>query len=79
MAASLGYTKIIVWSSTLADSSLQPPQTILDLLQTRLIPGGIVLGHLNYLPTGEIFDQILAVLDQRGLQRVTIAELLGPT
>ena len=79
VAASLGYTKIIVWSSTLADSSLQPPQTILDLLQTRLIPGGIVLGHLNYLPTGEIFDQILAVLDQRGLQRVTIAELLGPT
>ena len=37
-----------------------------------------MLGHLNYLPTGEIFDHLLAVLDQRGLQRVTVAELLGP-
>jgi len=77
LAASLGYTKIIVWSSTLSDSTLQTPATILDQLQTRLIPSGIVLGHLNYLPTGEIFDQLLAVLDQRGLQPVTIAELLG--
>ena len=78
LAASLGYTKIIVWSSTLSDSTLQTPATIIDQLQTRLIPGGIVLGHLNYLPTGETFDQLLAVLDQRGLRPVTIAELLGP-
>ena len=78
VAASLGYTKIIVWSSTLSDSTLQTPATILDQLQIRLIPGGIVLGHLNYLPTGETFDQLMAVLDQRGLRRVTIAELLGP-
>ena len=68
-----------VWSSTLSDSTLQTPATILDQLQTRLIPGGIVLGHLNYLPTGETFDQLLAVLDQRGLRPVTIAELLGPS
>ncbi len=78
LAASLGYTKIIVWSSTLSDSTLQTPATIVDQLQTRLIAGGIVLGHLNYLPTGETFDQLLAVLDQRGLHPVTIAELLGP-
>ncbi|MGZ4680907.1 MAG: polysaccharide deacetylase family protein [Acidimicrobiales bacterium] len=78
LAASLGYTKIIVWSSTLSDSTLQTPATIVDQLQTRLIPSGIVLGHLNYLPTGEIFDQLLAVLDQRGLRPVTIAELLAP-
>jgi peptidoglycan/xylan/chitin deacetylase (PgdA/CDA1 family) len=77
LAASLGYTKIIVWSSTLSDSTLQTPATLIDQLQTRLIPGGIVLGHLNYLPTGETFDQLLAVLDQRGLRPVTIAELLG--
>jgi peptidoglycan/xylan/chitin deacetylase (PgdA/CDA1 family) len=79
VAASLGYTKIIVWSSTLSDSTLQTPATLIDQLQTRLIPGGIVLGHLNYLPTGETFDQLLAVLDQRGLRPVTLAELLAPT
>jgi peptidoglycan/xylan/chitin deacetylase (PgdA/CDA1 family) len=78
LAASLGYTKIIVWSSTLSDSTLQTPATLVDQLQTRLIPGGIVLGHLNYLPTGETFDQLLAVLDQRGLRPVTLAEMLGP-
>ncbi len=77
LAASLGYTSIVVWSSTLSDSTLQTPATIVDQLQTRLIPSGIVLGHLNYLPTGEIFDQLLAVLDQRGLRPVTLAELLG--
>jgi peptidoglycan/xylan/chitin deacetylase (PgdA/CDA1 family) len=77
VAASLGSTSIILWSSTLSDSSRQPPQTILDQLQTNLVPGGIVLGHLNYPTTGQIFDQILAVLAQRGLTPVTVSELVA--
>lgn len=77
VAGSLGFTSVVTWSSTLSDSSLQTPQTILDQLQTNLVPGGIVLGHLNYLPTGEIFDQILAVLADRGLTPVTLSELVA--
>lgn len=77
VAGSLGFTSVVTWSSTLSDSSLQTPQTILDQLQTNLVPGGIVLSHLNYLPTGQIFDQILAVLAERGLTPVTLSELVA--
>ena len=77
IAGSLGYTSVIVWSSTLSDSILQPPETVLQQLQTNLVPGGIVLGHLNYPTTGQVFDQMLAVLAQRGLVPVTISELVA--
>jgi peptidoglycan/xylan/chitin deacetylase (PgdA/CDA1 family) len=77
VAGSLGYTTVITWSSTLSDSILQPPETILQQLQIGLVPGGIVLGHLNYPTTGQVFDQILAVLAQRGLTPVTMAELMA--
>jgi peptidoglycan/xylan/chitin deacetylase (PgdA/CDA1 family) len=77
VAGSLGFTKVIMWSSTLSDSTLQPPETIIRQLETNLVPGGIVLGHLNYPTTGQVFDQILAVLAQRGLTPVTVSELMA--
>jgi peptidoglycan/xylan/chitin deacetylase (PgdA/CDA1 family) len=77
LAGSLGYTSVVGWSSTLSDSTLQTPETILDQLRTNLVPGGIVLGHLNFPTTGQVFDQILAVLDQRGLTAVTLSELVA--
>jgi peptidoglycan-N-acetylglucosamine deacetylase len=77
VAGSLGYTNVILWSSTLSDSILQPPETVMQQLQINLVPGGIVLGHLNYPTTGQVFDQILAVLAQRGLVPVTVAELVA--
>ena len=77
LAGSLGFTTVLMWSSTLSDSTLQTPETILDQLQTNLVPGGVVLGHLNYPPTGQIFDQLLAVLAQHGLTTVTIDELVA--
>ena len=76
-AGSLGSTKVIMWSSTLSDSTMQPPETIISQLETNLVPGGIVLGHLNYPTTGQVFDQILAVLAQRGLTPVTVSELVA--
>ena len=77
VAGSLGYTKAMMWSSTLSDSTLQQPETIISQLETNLVPGGIVLGHLNYPTTGQVFDQILAVLAQRGLTPVTVSELVA--
>jgi peptidoglycan/xylan/chitin deacetylase (PgdA/CDA1 family) len=77
VAGRLGFTTVLIWSSTLSDSVLQPPATILDQLQRNLVPGGVVLGHLNYPTTGQVFDQILAVLAQRGLVPVTISELVA--
>ena len=77
LAGSLGYTKVIVWSSSLIDSALQSPDFILANLQTNLVPGAIILGHLNYPPTGQVFEQMLAILAQRGLTPVTVAELVA--
>lgn len=77
VAGSLGFTKVIMWSSTLSDSTLQPPETIISQLETNLVSGGIVLGHLNYPTTGQVFDQLLAVLAKRRLTPVTMSELVA--
>ncbi len=75
-AGQLGYTKVIMWSGTLADSSLQTPAYLLRAIHYWARPGRIILMHANYLPTAQILPKILAGLARKHLTPVTIAELL---
>jgi len=77
VAGQQGYTRVVLWSGTLADSR---PQTIPYLLKaTRdwAHPGLIILGHGNYPNTARALPRILDILRARRLRLVTVAELLG--
>ncbi len=77
VAGELGFTQVVNWSITLSDSSLQPQSHITDVIRRCSQPGAIVLGHANYAPTGEVFDQLIQILTSKHLRTVTVHELLA--
>jgi peptidoglycan/xylan/chitin deacetylase (PgdA/CDA1 family) len=77
VAGELGYTKVIMWSGTVADSSPRTEGYIRGAIRYWAHPGSIILMHANYPATSLVLPQLLAILHQRGLRPVTLQELLG--
>jgi peptidoglycan/xylan/chitin deacetylase (PgdA/CDA1 family) len=77
VAGRAGYTKVIIWSGTVADSSPRSVGYILDAIRHWARPGAIILMHANYPSTSLALPQILTLLRERGLRPVTLKELLG--
>jgi peptidoglycan/xylan/chitin deacetylase (PgdA/CDA1 family) len=76
VAGSLGYTQVVMWSGTVADSSPRSIPYILNAIRYWSKPGRIILLHGNYPNTGIALPQILATLRHRHLHPVTVPELL---
>jgi peptidoglycan-N-acetylglucosamine deacetylase len=76
-AGAEGYTHVIMWSGTVADSSPRTAPYILHAIRYWAKPGAIILMHGNYPTTARILPRILALLRTMRLRPVTIAELLG--
>lgn len=76
-AGAAGYTRVIMWSGTVADSNLRTIPYILHAIRIWARPGAIILMHGNYPPTSIALPRILALLRRMRLRPVTVAELLG--
>jgi peptidoglycan-N-acetylglucosamine deacetylase len=76
VAGESGYTKVIIWSGTVADSSPRTVGYILGAIRHWARPGAIILMHGNYPATSIALPQILEILRARGLKPVTLAQLL---
>lgn len=76
VAGRQGYTKVILWSGTLADSNVRSVPYVVKAVKDWAKPGAIILGHGNYPATPAGLPKMLAVLKAKGLRPVTIAELL---
>jgi peptidoglycan/xylan/chitin deacetylase (PgdA/CDA1 family) len=77
VAAGLGYTKILMWNATLGDATEETPAELMALASKWIRPGAIVLGHANHPTVIHLFDQIQAIIAQRGLQPVTLDTMFG--
>lgn len=77
VAGQLGYTKVIMWSGTVADSNVRTVGYILGAIRHWAKPGAIILMHGNYPATSLALPQIIQILRRRGLRPVTLSELLG--
>ena len=75
-AGQLGYTNVVMWSGTVADSSLKSPNYILNAIKFWAKPGRIILLHGNYPPTAHVLPKILDLLKKKNLTPVTMAELV---
>ncbi|HEX4806947.1 MAG TPA: polysaccharide deacetylase family protein [Conexibacter sp.] len=76
-AGGAGYTHVIMWSGTVADSNLRTIPYLLHAIRIWARPGAIILMHGNYPPTSIALPRILALLRRMRLRPATIAELLG--
>jgi peptidoglycan/xylan/chitin deacetylase (PgdA/CDA1 family) len=77
VAASLGYTRILIWDGSFGDSRLLTPQVLLDQARLYLLPGTVMLGHANHPTVQRLYDQIQAILTHRRLTPVTLDEMFG--
>lgn len=76
-AGERGYTSVVMWNGTVADSNLRSKAYILNAIRHWARPGAIILLHANYPLTAEALPEILAILRRKRLRTATIAELLG--
>lgn len=77
VAASIGFTNVLMWNGSYGDSSLLKPQTLLNLATQYLQPGVVMLGHANYPTVTGLFPQIAEIIASRELHPVTLDEMFG--
>ena len=75
VAAGLGYTVPTLWYGSLSDSAELPPETIVALANEWFLPQHIIIGHLNWKPVTTVFDQLRAIIVDRGLTTVTLNDV----
>lgn len=77
LAGELGYTKTVLWDGSYSDSEVITPQFLMTQAEKYLKPGVIMLGHANHPTVLGLFNQIMDLIKQRGLQPVTMDEMFG--
>ena len=77
VAADLGYTSIALWSATIGDSRPENEQQLINRAQASFQPQQIILGHANLPPITHTYAQLLDLINSRGLQTVTLADVFA--
>ena len=77
IAASVGYTKILMWSGSFGDSALLTPDELMAQARKWLRPGTIMLGHANHTTVIDLLPQIADLITLRDLEPVTLDEMFG--
>ncbi len=67
----------MLWDGSYSDSEVITPQFLMTQAQKYLKPGVIMLGHANHPTVLSLFDQIMDLIRQRGLEPVTMDEMFG--
>jgi len=77
LAASLGFTNVLMWNGSYGDSTLLKPWVLLHLAREYLHPGVVMLGHANHSTVTRLFPQIAEIISSRRLHPVTLDEMFG--
>ncbi len=76
LAAQLGLS-LVLWDVDTRDWQHRNPQRIIQTVQDQARAGSIILMHDIYSSTADALPQVIAVLRAKGLEFVTVSELLG--
>ena len=75
VAEDLGYPTITLWSATIGDSRPENAQQLVNFAESNFQPQQIVLGHANLPPITGTYSELLDIINARGLQTVTLADV----
>ena len=79
IAADLGHPTIALWNGDLGDGRLIDAHGLLLAAKKWFRLQTIVVGHANHTTVTRVFDELLAILEQRRLTTVTLADVWSPT
>jgi peptidoglycan/xylan/chitin deacetylase (PgdA/CDA1 family) len=77
IAADLGYYVPTLWYGSLSDSGKIAAPLIVDFAREWFLPQHIVIGHLNFMPVTTVFDELQAIITERGLTTVTLNDVFS--
>ncbi len=78
VAASIGFTKPVLWYGSFASGSGVKSSTVLKSATKWIANGRVVIDHANGYCTTNIFPQILQIFRSRKLKLVTLREAIDP-
>ena len=79
VAASIGFTKPMLWYGSFSSGSGIESSTVLKAANKWIANGRIVIDHANGYCTTNVFPQILQIFKSRKLKLVTLHEAFGTT
>ena len=75
IAAELGHRTVVLWNGTLGDSRALSPAQLVAAARQWFTAQRIVVGHANHSPITTVYGDLLALIAERGLQTVTLADV----
>jgi peptidoglycan/xylan/chitin deacetylase (PgdA/CDA1 family) len=75
IAADLGHPTIAMWNGTLDDSRVLTVEELLAAARQWFTAGRIVVGHANHPTVTTVYGDLLAIIAERGLRTVTLADV----
>jgi peptidoglycan/xylan/chitin deacetylase (PgdA/CDA1 family) len=74
IAAEEGHPTVVLWNGTLGDARLLSPEELMDSARQWFNGQTIVVGHANQPTVTQVYDELLALIADRGLRTVTLAD-----
>jgi peptidoglycan/xylan/chitin deacetylase (PgdA/CDA1 family) len=75
IAADLGHPTIAMWNGTLEDSRMLTGDQLMAAARRWFTAQAIVVGHANRPTVTTVYDDLLALIDERRLRTVTLADV----
>ena len=75
IAADLGHPTIAMWNGTLDDSRVLTAEELMAAARQWFTARTIVIGHANHPTVTTLYGDLLALLAERGLRTVTLADV----
>jgi peptidoglycan/xylan/chitin deacetylase (PgdA/CDA1 family) len=75
IAADLGHPTVAMWNGTLGDARVLSAAELMAAARQWFTPQRIVVGHANHATVTTVYGDLLAVLSERGLRTVTLADV----
>jgi peptidoglycan/xylan/chitin deacetylase (PgdA/CDA1 family) len=75
IAADLGHPTVAMWNGTLDDSRVLSAEELLAAARQWFTAQTIVVGHANHPTVTTLYGDLLALIGERGLRTVTLADV----
>jgi peptidoglycan/xylan/chitin deacetylase (PgdA/CDA1 family) len=75
ISADQGHPTVVLWNATLGDSRLLTAEELMAAAREWFAAQRIVVGHANHPTVTKVYDDLLALIAERGLHTVTLADV----
>jgi peptidoglycan/xylan/chitin deacetylase (PgdA/CDA1 family) len=75
IAAEQGHPTVVLWNGSLGDSRLLTAEALMAAARKWLMGQRIVVGHANHATVTTVYGDLLALVAERGLRTVTLADV----